>query len=96
MSSLYAWVAAVKINRCLLATICVLVSSCRKEGPYGFKTGQEYTYQRLSAYDGESLIYDVEVVDAGKDWVEFEREDGDRYRKTKAELEKVLRYYREK
>ena len=95
MSSLYTWVAAVKINLCLLATICVLVSSCRKEGPYGFKTGQEYTYYRKN-FDGEVTQYDVEVVDAGEDWVEFESEGGSRYRKTKAELEKALRYYEEK
>ena len=76
-----------KIRLCLLATFCVLISSCRKEGPLGFKTGQEYIYGT-----GDTVW---EVVDVGKDWVEFEKENGDRSRKTKAWLEKYLHYFKE-
>nr|MBR9811971.1 hypothetical protein [bacterium] len=54
-----------KLPLCVLAAFCMLISSCQKEGPLGFKTGQEYKYR------GGSTSY--EVIDVGEDWVEFER-----------------------
>jgi len=61
----------------------MLISSCQKEGPLGFKTGQKYTYS--SEYPKT-----YEVIDVGEDWVEFENESGSRLRVSEAKLEKYL------
>ena len=70
----------------LLAAFCTLISSCQKEGPFGFKTGQKYEYY----YSGQKKWGVWEVVDVGPDWVEF---DGGR-RYTKEKLKENLGYFR--
>ena len=83
-----------KIPLCLLAAFCMLISSCQKEGPLGFKTGQEYEYTvRSLSSKVPDTVYIWEVIDVGKDWVEFENESGSSFRKTKASLEKYLSRY---
>jgi hypothetical protein len=77
-----------KISLFLLVAFCMLISSCQKEGPLGFKTGQEYEYRH------KDTTFVIEVVDAGKDWVDFESSTGNRMRRTKDQIGKELSSFR--
>ena len=59
-----------KIIPCLLVTLCILVTSCEKEGPLGFKTGQTYIAKE------KRETKELSVIDVGDDWVEFSFEKG--------------------
>lgn len=56
-------------SKVLLCFLCCLFVSCAKKGPYGFKTGQKYTY-----YEDDTKIH-VKVVDAGEDYVIFRNQE---------------------
>ena len=87
LASLYAWVIAMKISLCLLASfvlpLVLLFTSCKdakQEGPYGFKEGQEYEYQApiiSVGFDGKETpsgrykTFRHLVLRVGPDWVEF-------------------------
>ncbi len=56
----------------------MLISSCEKEGPLGFKTGQEY-FPDYNVF--------LKVADVGEDWVEFTKTEYSDYNSRKgAEL----------
>ena len=59
-----------KIIPCLLVTLCILVTSCEKEGPLSFKTGQTYIAKETRE------TKELSVIDVGDDWVEFRFEKG--------------------
>ncbi|MDE0836736.1 MAG: hypothetical protein OSA84_10335 [Akkermansiaceae bacterium] len=76
-----------KIIPCLLVTLCILVTSCEKEGPLGFKTGQTYIAKETHE------THELSVIDVGDDWVEFSfEEEGETksLRVTKEQLKEQL------
>lgn len=89
----------ISFSRCCAASLvafsCLFVSSCRKEGPLGFKVGQEYKYSHRFFGDygrWENHTETREVTDVGSDWVEFESEENI-FRITKGTLMATLSRY---